>query len=64
MLMIGRGNNKLKRFEIGIRAMEYIIQEFPESQLIIISNLNGTDNLRNLINLQILQKSLFFFQFK
>lgn len=60
MLMIGRGNNKLKRFEIGIRAMEYIIQEFPESQLIIISNLNGTDNLRNLINMLDLKNNIKF----
>ena len=50
ILMIGRGNNRLKRFEIGILSMEYVIQEIPNSELIIISDLNGTDNLINLAN--------------
>ena len=41
ILMIGRGDAKKKRFELGIIAMEYINQEIPKSELIIISDLNG-----------------------
>ena len=40
ILMIGRGDAKKKRFEIGIQAMEYIIKEIPESEMTIISDLN------------------------
>ena len=41
ILMIGRGDAKKKRFEVGIQAMEYINQEIPESELLIISDLTG-----------------------
>ena len=58
--MIGRGNNKLKRFEIGVSAMEYIIQEIPKSELIIISDLNGIDNLKNLVNLLNMENNIRF----
>ena len=60
ILMIGRGNNKLKRFEIGVSAMEYIIQEIPKSELIIISDLNGIDNLKNLVNLLNMENNIRF----
>ena len=43
ILMIGRAENKLKRFILGILAMEYIKQEIPESEMIIISY--KSDNL-------------------
>jgi hypothetical protein len=49
ILMIGRANDKKKRFEIGILAMEYIIEYFPECELKIISNLTEIDNLMDLI---------------
>ena len=50
ILMIGRGNNKNKRFEKGIRSMEYIIQQIEECELKIISTLNGVKDLINLID--------------
>ena len=50
ILMIGRGDAKKKRFEIGIQAMEYIIKEIPESEMIIISNLNRITSLVFLIS--------------
>ena len=37
ILMIGRANNKLKRFQLGIKAMKYIIQEIPKCEMIVIS---------------------------
>lgn len=50
ILMLGRGNDKKKRFKIGIQSMEYILQEIKECELKIISNLIGIDNLQNLVN--------------
>ena len=50
ILMLGRGNDKKKRFNIGVQSMEYIIKEISECELKIISNLTGIDNLRILVN--------------
>ena len=49
ILMIGRGYNKLKRFNLGINAMEYIIKEESICEMKIISSLNKTDDLQNLV---------------
>ena len=50
ILMLGRADAKKKRFHIGIKAMEYVVNEIPECNMIIISDLNGTGKLINLIN--------------
>ena len=50
ILMIGRAENKFKRFLLGILAMEYIMQEIPECKMIIISNITDNLNLKNIIN--------------
>jgi glycosyltransferase involved in cell wall biosynthesis len=50
ILMIGRGKNKFKRFNLGISAMEYIIKENSLYEMKIISNLNGTIDLQNIIH--------------
>ena len=58
--MIGRAKNKYKRFDLGILAMEYIIQEINETKMKIISDINGTYILQKLtINLN-LEKSIEF----
>ena len=49
ILMIGRGNNKYKRFNLGIYAMEYIIMHNPICEMKLISNINGTFDLQYLI---------------
>ena len=49
ILMLGRANDKKKRFEIGIQAMEYIIEDLPECELKIISNLTDISELKALI---------------
>ena len=36
ILMIGRGYDKIKRFELGIKAMKYIIEEIPQAKLEVI----------------------------
>lgn len=49
ILMIGRGNDKNKRFVKGIQSMEYIIQVINNCRLNIISRLYSLNNLVNLI---------------
>ena len=50
ILMIGRGNDKNKRFEKGIRSIEYVIQVIKECELKIISQLYKLNDLINLID--------------
>ena len=50
ILMIGRANDKFKRFELGIKSMKNIIKEMPECKLKIISNLDGINELEKLID--------------
>jgi glycosyltransferase involved in cell wall biosynthesis len=40
IIMIGRGSDETKRFILGIKSMNYIIKEIPESEMIVISELN------------------------
>ena len=37
IIMIGRGNDPVKRYDLGIKAMEYIVKEIPECQMKIVS---------------------------
>ena len=48
ILLVGRANDKYKRFELGLLAFEYIYQNIPESKMIIISSLNETSFLSEL----------------
>jgi len=48
ILMIGRASDKLKRFDLGIKSMKYIIQEIPDCEIKIISEVLDTDFLQNL----------------
>ena len=49
ILMIGRADDKDKRFELGVHSMKYIIKENSQSQMIIISKDNGLSNLKKII---------------
>ena len=48
--MVGRAGDKNKRFDLGIKAMKYIIKEIPDSELKIISKLSRIYYLKKLIN--------------
>ena len=55
IIMIGRADNKLKRFNLGIYAMEYIIQEIPECEMKILSedeNVNRLLQIMEVLNLK------------
>lgn len=49
ILMIGRGDDPIKRFELGIRAMKFISQKLPDSEMKIISKSNNIDYLKKLV---------------
>ena len=60
ILMLGRADDKNKRFDLGIKAMKYIIKEISDSQMIIISDDSNIDNLKQLIKILSLEKNIKF----
>ena len=46
ILMVGKGSNKLKRFDLGIKAMKYIVKEIPDCEMKIISDFEGLEDLK------------------
>ena len=48
--MIGRADDKIKRFKLGIISMKYIIKNIPQCQMKIISHFYKIDNLLILIH--------------
>ena len=60
ILMLGRAEDKNKRFDLGIRAMKYIIKEIPKSQMIIISDDKEIDSLKKIIKLLSLEDNIKF----
>lgn len=63
ILMIGRANDKKKRFSLGIQSMEYIIKEIPDCELKIISNLTSINNLLNICKNLNLTNNIKFFEY-
>ena len=61
--MIGRVNDKMKRFELGVESMKFIIREIPESKMIIISNSFYNDYLVKLVNLLNLDNNVDFVEY-
>ena len=49
ILMIGRANDHIKRFDLGIRAMKHVVSEIPHSEMKIISSLHKIHNLFTLV---------------
>ncbi len=60
ILMIGRGDDKNKRFILGISSMKYIIKDIPESKMIVISSEKGLYNLKELVRFLYLEKNILF----
>lgn len=60
IIMIGRGDAKKKRFPLGIQAFEYILEEMPRCEMIIVSDLFGTIKIQLLIKNLNLEKNIRF----
>ena len=58
ILMIGRGKDKMKRFDLGIRTMKYIVKEIPESIMVIISSFTIYNPINNLIKKLNIEKNI------
>ena len=62
IIMIGRGSDRLKRFELGIESMKYIIKEIPECKMNIISE--SVEEQEKLIKTLNLEKNVKFTGFQ
>ena len=60
ILMIGRGNDNLKRFDLGVEAMKYIAKELPECEMKIISDTYLMEYLEKIVNLLNLENNVNF----
>ena len=58
IIMIGRGNDPIKRYDLPIKAMEFIIKEVPDCQMNILSTINMA--LQNIILKLKLEKNVRF----
>ena len=63
IIMIGRANDRLKRFELGIQAMVYIMKEVPSCEMKIITDLKDTNYLQILIKNLNLERNIKFIGF-
>ena len=63
ILMIGRADDKTKRFELGIEAMEYITEEISEIEMRIITNMTNIFYLKNLISILSLENNIKFYEY-
>ena len=61
IIMIGRADNKLKRFNLGISSMEYIIQEVPECEMKILSQIENITDLLQIIDVLNLKNNVKFY---
>ena len=60
ILLIGRANHKLKRFNLGIQAIEYIKYQIPAIKLLIVSKINDIEFLKNYIDNLNLRFNIYF----
>ena len=60
IIMIGRADDKYKRFELGIQAMKYIVKQIPECKMKMISNKIGLDGIINITKTLKLQDNIEF----
>ena len=60
ILMIGRGADKNKRFNLGIQAMEFIIRENIDRTMIVISDIDNISPLFDLVNTISLENNIKF----
>lgn len=60
ILMIGRSSDENKRFELGIKAMKFILKEIPDSEMIIISDDKDIVKIKNLVKILEIQNNIKF----
>ena len=63
VLMIGRASDKYKRFYLGIESMKFILKEIPDSEMKIISDLNGINELEDLTKNLKIENNIHFIEY-
>ena len=63
IIMIGRADDKLKRFYLGFQSMEYIKREIPEAQMLVVSNISLINEIKYLRNNLELNKAIKFVEY-
>ena len=58
--MIGRGEDKRKRFDLGIKSMKYIVDEIHDAEMKIISDSSQLGELINLVKKLKLENNIKF----
>ena len=61
--MIGRADDRLKRFELGIQAMEYLGEQITEIKMNIITNITNIEYIKKIINSLYLEKYIHFIEY-
>ena len=61
ILMIGRAEDRYKRFDLGIQAMEYIKNEIPEVEMKIITNTTNIEYIKDIISFLNLENNIIFY---
>ena len=60
ILMVGRSHDKFKRLDLGLLSMEYINNEIPQYEMIVICNITINHNLKMISNILNLTNSIKF----
>lgn len=60
ILMLGKGPQNIKRFDLGIKTMEYIKKEIPDCKMKIVTDLNEIKKLKKLTKELNLENSITF----
>ena len=60
ILMMGKGSEKMKRLDLGIKAMEYIVKVIPDCKMKIITDIYGKKKLKHLIKDLNLENNIIF----
>ena len=64
IIMVGRGDDVIKRFDYGIKAMKYIVKEIPEALMKIISSKHHIKKLKELVKELNLKNNVKFVGYK
>lgn len=60
ILMIGRGSDENKRFDLGIISMKFILNQIPEAQMIVISDNKELKYIKQLVKSLFLEDNINF----
>ena len=60
ILMMGKGSEHMKRLDLGIKTMKYIVKEIPDCKMKIITDIDGKNSLKKLSRQLDLENNIVF----